>query len=76
MTKAELIEALAEYPDDATLELGKFIALDPADEQLYEVRLDYPVAGIAYKEGEIVLAVIAEGDSKPWLLKFGKVKAL
>lgn len=74
MTKKELIAALAEYPDDAVVELGKFLAVD--GEEAFEVRLDFPIAGLGYNDKELIFVVATKGDSKPWLLKFGKVTRL
>jgi len=71
-----LQEALSEYPDAASVELGRLIAAPASGEQgeLYEIILDCPIIGLAYEESSGDLRLIVEAG--PHLTKFGKVKRL
>ena len=78
MNVKDLREAFADYPDDANVEIGKFLALDTENippKDAYEVRLDFPIIGIAHdeKSGDILFVVGGGGEKElSWLLKFSK----
>jgi hypothetical protein len=73
-----LRDKLAEVPDDYEVEIGRFMAMDIASEhgQLYQIKLDFPMTGIAVCHEGKELAFITSGDGAEelcWLLKFGEV---
>jgi hypothetical protein len=79
MKVKDLIEALKEYPKDASVELSTLLGADLSseDQAIYEVFLDYPIIGLAYndKDNDVRLVVSHSPEDK-WLKRFGKVKRL
>jgi hypothetical protein len=50
MKVKDLIEDLQKLPQDATIELGKLMALDVEQDEAYNFRLDLPIIGIAVSD--------------------------
>jgi len=73
MKVSDLRDELKNYPDDASIELGKLIAIGRPGEHEgeFEVILDFPIIGIAHNEKENEIRLIVEAN--PSLLHFGKV---
>lgn len=90
MKVSELREMLLEFPQDASVELGKLFAITrPPEEKIpdgkpfepdreditqYEVILDFPIVGMAYHAGDNDMRFIVEHADE--LSAFGKVKPL
>ncbi len=68
----DLIEDLKKLPDDATIELGRLLAVDTQNEA-YDFRLDLPIIGTACSEdGKDVLLVVEYLDNEKYARVFGK----
>jgi len=79
VTNKELQEALAELPDDLHVELTRIITFDtqaPEPEPSL-IRLDYPIIGLATKDGDLVLVVNDGGDKgREFLRTLGESRPL
>lgn len=65
MTVKELREALLDYPDDASVELGKLMVIKETEDstEAWEVALDSPIVGLAYHaEANDVRLCISPGE--------------
>jgi hypothetical protein len=81
MTNKELQESLAEYDDDLKVEVTRVIAADlevEGDPDLYQVRLDWPIVGLADKgDGDLLFVINSGGkDVHKHLATLGEVKPL
>lgn len=81
MKNKALRDALAEFPDDANVELGKFIAVVQSDEHppaakgdTFELILDFPILGLAHSDADNDLRLVVE--AAPALMKFGRLRRL
>lgn len=69
----DLIKDLQGLPQDATIELGKLLAIDKANEA-YDFRLDLPIIGIAYnEESKDALLVVEYLENEKYSRVFGKL---
>lgn len=80
MKNKDLQAALAEYPDDANVELARLIAIVQSGEHppaakgdTFELVLDFPIIGLANNgDGDLRLVV----EAAPELMKFGKLRRI
>lgn len=73
MKVKELIQTLSEYPGEASVELGRLIAIKTEDgkDSAYDVILDFPIIGIAYHDQDNDVRLLVQEDHS--LELFGKV---
>lgn len=68
----DVIEFLGTFNPESSLELSKVIAIKQLegleDPVPYIVRLDFPIMGVAEKDGEVLLLIEAESS----IIAFGK----
>ena len=75
MRLSKFIEALQEFEKESPnlrVELTKTLAIDQEKGEAFEIRLDFPIIGLAENDGDLLL--VTEAD--PGLLEFGKVNKL
>lgn len=78
MKVKDLKEVIKDLPDEASVELGKFIAISTVSKEAYTIRCDYPIIGIAQRDDEEICFIVGCNTPKDfiWLQKFGKVEPL
>jgi len=74
----DLKEAIQEYPDDATLELGTILGADVENEEAYTIVLDHPIIGLGFnpEDNHVRLVIATKGEEDVWVKKLGKIERM
>ena len=73
MRVRHVVQDLLQLPQDAKLEFTRLLAVNDANE-LFEVRLDFPIVGTAFHEDRQEVLLVIEHDIR--LGRFAVVKRL
>lgn len=73
MKVKHLIAQLQELPPDASIELTRVLAVDKKLGDAYELRLDFPIIGIATSKDDQDALLLVEYDAR-YLHRFGKLR--
>lgn len=76
MTNKELQAALRDFPDDLSVEVARVVAADLENDGLEQVRLDFPIIGLAESPDGDLVFVIGSAGARAFLSALGKVTML